>query len=125
MLKQVIPSKTPKHVILALGINTRRMAHATIQDSFRKMFSQTQKAYPDAQIYITGLNYSRNLSNSEQETLEYQNDNNRSYLLRKGATKSYIPPIQTNQFHTGNDNIHVTSQTADKLLAHWLNHLNW
>ena len=125
MLKQTVPSKTPKHVILAVGINARRYAQATIEDSFRKLVSQTQKTYPEAQVYITGLNYSRKLTHTEKDTLDYLNENNKRHFLKKGAAKSYIPPIQSDQFHTGNDNIHVTQKTADNLLAHWLNHLNW
>ena len=35
-----------------------------------------------------------------------------------------IPPLPKDKFHTVNDHIHWTTQTANDMLNHWVNHLN-
>ena len=125
LLKKVIPSHIPIHVILALGINHRQLANATIQDSFRKLLNQVTKTYPIAQIYITGTNFSKSLPTGEQDQLNFLNQHTKTYFLKRGKPQGYIEPINDTDYVTVNDNIHVTQKTADKLLAHWLNHLNW
>lgn len=100
-------------MILSFGINNRsqRDRRATLQD-VRRAVEAANVSFPDSQIYIPVINFSKDLPEQDKATLQLIND----YIT---SLNQHIPPLPESQFFTESDNIHWTLDTARSMLQHW------
>lgn len=105
-------------VVLAFGINTRtNKLKETTMKTVQGAVRSAKRKFPLAEIWNPQVNFSANLPAEEKENLEDLN----AYLQRNA---SYIPLFPEAQFHTEEDDVHWTSETADAMFQHWMDFLN-
>lgn len=111
----------PEIVILSVGINDRaNKPSVTTIPNLRRMAARAGKCFPHSIIAIPEINFSDRLPLVEQEYIMRTSE---SLLDIKGIV--VIPKLEESSFKTDtSDNIHWTPETANKMLTHWLCHLN-
>ncbi len=122
ILKTKKPQTSPSKVILSIGINSRDNKRSTNADQIKKTISSATKYFPNSQIYIPLINYSPNLPNDQQQTLDYINQCLQD-SVGKFPNYNTIPKLPSS-FQTGIDLIHWTQNTANAMVKHWVCHLN-
>ena len=109
------PDDTPRLVILSVGINnTKDMTLKHCTEIIKRLSSAAQRKFPHAKIYIPQLNFSKTLP-----TYELIN----TTLARNPSKLLVLPALRQGDFKT-TDQIHWTTKTANRLLEHWVAHLN-
>ena len=120
-LEQMIhPAETdgthPEIVILYVGINDRaNKPGVTTIPNLRRMAVRAGKCFPNSVIAIPEINCSDRLPVVEQDHIM---STSKSLLDIRGIV--VIPKLETNV----SNNIHWTPEMANKMLTHWLDHLN-
>lgn len=111
--------QTEKHtdtevLILSVGINNRDQdAAKTSIKQLRSMFKKASSAFPHTDIRIPIINFSPLLSTEQKNNLITINKHIEQNL-------PFFDPLPQELFHTINDNIHWTPETAGEILSHWL-----
>lgn len=118
-----VPQETPTTVILSIGINSRDNKPSTHRHQLKQLVQSSSKTFPNAHIYIPQLNFSASLSETQRASLDAINQTIME-LAGNSSTFGTIPKLPAKLFHTHDDGIHWTPQTANQLISHWLNHLN-
>ena len=125
-LEQMIhPAETdgthPEIVILSVGINDRaNKPGVTTIPNLRRMAVRAGKCFPHSVIAIPNINCSDRLPMVEQDHIM---STSKSLLDIRGIV--VIPKLEESSFETNvSDNIHWTPEKANKMLTHWLDHLN-
>lgn len=111
-------SQEVQKVILSFGLNNR--AQKTDQTTIKQLqraVRMAKLAFPQAQIFIPEINFSRTLPHREQDNLRELN----RYITKHQCA---IPELSRKHFTTEKDGLHWTHATAKTMLAHWLEHLN-
>ena len=106
-------------VVLSVGINC--MDNDAFQTSFPQisdMYKEAKTTFPNADIYIPLLNFSKFLSATQKTNLTLMN----SHIAKHFRHLTIIHP---NQFHTTRDNVHWTVPTANMILEHWARQLHF
>lgn len=118
ILSKIAVQSDVEEVILSFGINNRslRWKDAT-STHIRGTLEKAKLKFPNARVFIPLLNFSNQLPSHEITVLGKLND----YIRENG---NFIPPLQTDDFETGPDNIHWTYETATNMLHHWIEYLN-
>jgi hypothetical protein len=111
----------PEIVILSVGINDRaNKPGVTTIPNLRRMAVRAGKCFPNSVIAIPEINCSDRLPMVEQDHIM---STSKSLLDIRGIV--VIPKLEESSFETNvSDNIHWTPETANKMLTHWLDHLN-
>ena len=111
----------PEIVILSVGINDRaNKPGVTTIPNLRRMAVRAGKCCPHSVIAIQEINCSYRLPMVEQD---YIMSTSKSLLDIRGIV--VIPKLEESSFETNvSDNIHWTPEKANKMLTHWLDHLN-
>ncbi|KAF0022091.1 hypothetical protein F2P81_025655 [Scophthalmus maximus] len=105
-------------VILSFGLNHRNQkARETSIKQLQGAVRAAKKKFPFADIWVPQLNFSSDLTTDEKQTLQVLN----SHIERNMPG---LPPLQESDFHTAQDNIHWTENTAGAMLEHWATLLN-
>jgi ribA/ribD-fused uncharacterized protein len=112
----------PDTLILSVGINNKDNKTQTHRVNIRNLLKTAQHKFPESKIYIPLLNFSNDLPGRMRDSLKSFN-NILSDLVRDTVNVNIIPPLETN-FVTGTDKIHWSPDTANAMLAHWVDHLN-
>lgn len=111
----------PDHIILSIGFNNRKQNPSSSSiPSIKALISKIKGTFPLSNIHLATINFSSQLNKKEQSNLSLLNS---SFPSLKNC--SIIPPVPKASFQTTNDNIHWLPCTADCILAHWINHLNF
>ena len=106
-------------VVLSVGINCRdNDVHQTSLPQINELHKEAQTTFPNADIYIPLLNFSKFLSPTHKSNLTRMN----SHIAKHFRHLTIIHP---NQFHTQTDNIHWTPATASMILEHWAKQLHF
>jgi hypothetical protein len=114
------PSKEPKWVIISIGINDRENnVISTSLPNLRKMAAKANQIFPLAVVAIPEINIPDHLSDRVKHNIKQLNDS-----LHEMPNVLVIPQIDPKLFTTTFNDIHWTQNTANKLLTHWLTHLN-
>ena len=111
----------PEIVILSVGINDRaNKPGVTTIPNLRRMAVRAGKFSSNSVIAIPEINYSDRLPVVEQDHIT---GTSKSLLDIRGIV--VIPKLEESSFETNvSDNIHITPETANKMITHWLDHLN-
>ncbi len=114
------PNCQPRNILFSVGINNRNQnPTASSIPSLKKLISKTVLTFPKAKIYMATINFSSNLTKLQQLNLKTLNS-----AICALPTCTAIPPLDSDLFSTGPNNIHWSPSTASHLLTHWLHHLN-
>ena len=107
-------------VVLSVGINCKD--HDAFQTSFpqlNEMHKEARNTFPNADIYIPLLNFSKFLNNTQKMNLDKINNYIQTHFR-------YLTTIDPNRFHTDpRDNIHWTHDTATMMIRHWAKQLHF
>ncbi len=132
--KQLFPpgknQKTPKQVIVSLGINNRDCNEITLTDQIARLMNSASRYFPDSNIFIPQINYSEKLPIGARRSLDILNQKIKHYCnLPKYASQfKCIPTLpKTEGFVTDKqdpNHIHWAQPTANKILKHWSHYLN-
>ena len=111
----------PEIVILSVGINDRaNKPGVTTIPNLQRMAVRAGKCFPHPVIAIPEINCSDRLPIVEQDHII---STSKSLLDIRGIV--VIPKLDESSFETNvSENIHWTPETANKMLTHWLDHLN-
>ena len=118
ILAKTTVSTGVEKVILAFGLNDR--THRTDQTVIRQLQGAVKMAkttFPQAQIFLPEINFSRSLPHREQDNLRRLN----AHIT---SQRHFIPALARNSFNTDRDGVHWTHPTAKLVLEHWLEALN-
>lgn len=119
ILSDVSVTKDVKHVILSFGVNSRAWApQPHTYKNIDRAVQACKEKFPDAEVKIQLINYSRGLPAQEQDNLESIN----AFIRDK---HQYIPKIGRPKFSVCPDKLHWTSATANNMLQHWLSFVSW
>ena len=104
-------------LVLSFGVNNR--AQKPEQTTFKQMqgaVRMAKLAFPQAQILVPEINFSRALPHRQQDNLR---------VLNRYITKNYdyIPELSRQHFSTEKDAIHWSRKTAQHMLTHWVTQL--
>ena len=118
LLEKTQQNSKVEKVLLSVGINNKdQHPKRTAIKQLQSMVRVTKSTFPAAEIWIPLINYSQNLEPQQKSNLEEIN----SHILRN---MPHVPKLPEGDFRTTRDDIHWTERTADKMLGHWLQHLN-
>lgn len=107
-----------KILILSIGLNNRDQdPKQTSIKQLRTLYKQATSTFPNADIYIPKINYSRNLTPEQQNNLHILN----TMITTHFRHLTSIPP---EQFNTEKDNIHWKKDTARYIFESWCNQLD-
>ena len=101
-----------QHVVLALGFNNREQGHVRAADLFDALLQKAIEHYPQANIHIPAIHFSRYLSRPQQDTLRFLN----------GYFEDHCPHILygTYPIHYTSDNLHWTPLSATEIFEAWM-----
>lgn len=105
-------------VILSVGLNNRsQIIQKTSVKQLQAAIRAAKKKFPQAEVWIPEINYSRDLPLQEQGRLRALN----AHIVSKCH---YIPALPREAFETEPDRIHWTKDTAWQILEHWCDQTN-
>lgn len=112
VLAKMNPVPMVESVILSLGINNRNQMTQTSIKELQRLLRTTKLIFPNAEIWVPLVSFSRSLPQREQSHL---------HALNKYISSNYqsISELSRSQFSTERDGIHWTHNTAARLLRHW------
>ena len=125
MLKEerITRSKSPKHIILSVGMNDRCSdPNKTSCRNLKTMMTSLHSRYPSSDIIIHQINYSQFLPKSERINIDIINKSMLQYTWAK-----VIPKLEDSRFKISSSDsrrILWSEDTGNTLLHHWLSHLN-
>ena len=105
----------PENIVLNIGINSKNQDGTSAVNQLRKMVSSIRRRFPRANMYFIELNFSDRLLASQISSLNQFN------LAAKSIRDIKIIP---GDFEVGQDQIHWTEATANKLYRSWMRYLN-
>lgn len=111
--------RTPKTVILSIGINDRSNSVHTTIPNLKKMVNAIRKRFPGSDLWFPLINVSNTLPEHIQENMKALNK-----VISTLDKITHIPHLPQKQFRVQRDGIHWCRDTANSLLYHWLSHLN-
>lgn len=120
---QAVIAKSTSHVVvekvvLSIGLNSRtQRAKETAVKQMQAAVRTAKGRFPYAEIWIPVVNFSSALPHVERASLYILNDHIKKNL-------PFIPQLSNRLFHTENDNIHWTRDTARSMFDHWVSYLN-
>lgn len=111
-------TEVPEKIILSFGLNNRqqRLKIRAIKE-LQNLIKATRDKFPNADILIPVINFSRALSLVEQQMVEAINA-----YIRKNC--DFIPPLPSIYFAVEPDGIHWRPATAKAILLYWAKSLN-
>lgn len=83
----------------------------------KRALKEAQEKFPEAEIFIPVMNFSKTLLKKEQDTLFHLN----KFI---SGLKEHIPALPAVMFSTEKEDIHWTGKAALCILEHWNEHLN-
>lgn len=112
VLAKINLAPTVESVILSLGINNRNQMTQTSIKELQRLLRTTKLKFPNAEIWVPLISFSRSLPQREQSHL---------HALNKYISSNYqcISELSRSEFSTERDGIHWTHATAARLLRHW------
>ena len=116
--KATVSTKVEK-IILAFGLNNR--GHKVKKNITEQLLAAVKAAddrFPEAEVWVPLINYSRLLPAREQNNLIHLN-----YHIKKNCL--HIPELSAGFFSTLRDHVHWTKGTARRILEHWINHVKY
>lgn len=113
ILEKLQPAPSVETVILSLGINNRKQKTLTAVKEAQRLYKRASIIFPNASILFPIINFSRTLPFKEQEVLQGIN----RHLKSKYRTLLELPRVD---FVTERDMVHWTTDTATRLLEHWI-----
>lgn len=117
ILARVDVSPEVQKVILSFGLNNRaQKTEQTTIKQLQRAVRMAKLAFPQAQIMIPEINFSRALPHQEQDNLRELN----KYINKHQCA---IPELARKQFVTEKDKLHWSHATAKTILSHWLEYL--
>ena len=109
----------PENIVLNIGINSKNQDGTSAVNELRNMVSSIRRRFPRANMYFIELNISDRLLASQKSCLNQIN------LAAKSISDiKIIPALPTGDFEVGQDQIHWTEATANKLYRSWMRYLN-
>jgi len=111
----------PDNIVLNIGINSKDANPASVCNQLRNMISSLRKTFPKSKLYFVELNFSNRLLASQKSCLNQIN-----LAIKSLRDVKIIPAIAASDFEVGQDNIHWTERTANRLYRSWMRclHLN-
>lgn len=121
LVKKLQPHPKVREVIFSIGLNNclERLLPKTIEKQLALLTSVAKQISPNATIRIPIINFSTSLDPEQKQTILNFN----KLISSKYNVLSEINPLlfKVNEI----DNIHWTSSTAEKILQHWKDQLNF
>lgn len=117
VLSKIDPVSTVEIVVLSLGLNNRNQMAQTSFKELQRLLSVTKLKFPQAEIWLPLISFSRSLPQREQIHLHALNKYIKSH-------HQFIPELSRSQFSVERDGIHWTHATATRLLEHWAQLVN-
>jgi ribA/ribD-fused uncharacterized protein len=116
---------TPQNIILSVGINSRggEILQCAKLD-YKDMIEQASEIFPNATIHVPLINISGLLRRDEQEQLNQLNEFIEKVCPDYSKHFKILPTIEPNKFQTDPSGVHWTQAVANRIMRHWLNHLN-
>ena len=115
--------QAPDVLILSVGINNRGNQPQTHHTNVTGLVKAASQKFPTTKVYIPQINFSESLPEKQKQSLLSLNKLFGIFASKNNNIHT-IPPLNQNEFQTGNDLIHWTPETAYKTLANWIKHLN-
>jgi hypothetical protein len=109
----------PDNIVLNIGINSKDQLIASVSNQLRNMISSIRKTFPKSKLYFVELNFSNTLTTCQKSCLNQIN-----LAVKTLRDVKIIPAIPACDFKVGQDNIHWTENTANKLYRSWMRCLN-
>ncbi|KAA0710783.1 hypothetical protein E1301_Tti022391 [Triplophysa tibetana] len=118
LLKKATITTDVEKLVLSFGINNRqqRLKQTAIKQ-LQRAHRQARIKFPNTEIFVPIINFSRQLPMGDIIILEELN----AYIKRK---LTHIPALPKEQFKLESDGIHWKPDTAKAILQHWQQHLN-
>ena len=112
----------PEHVILSVGMNDRSNSpHATTIPNFNKLLAKAKLVFPNSKIHVPQITFSDQLHQYECSHLHEVN----KFIAKISAPVTALPKLPGMVgLRTPKDPVHYNKTTANKILRHWLLHLN-
>ncbi len=108
-----------RKIVLSFGINSRsRDPKATVIKQLQTAVRETKKKFPEASVYVPLINFSVYLPETDQLNLNELN----CHIHRN---MSHVSLLNYDFFDTKEDHIHWTAKTAQSILRHWAEQLNF
>ncbi|XP_041350844.1 uncharacterized protein LOC121369825 isoform X2 [Gigantopelta aegis] len=109
----------PETIVLNIGINSKDQNPTSAINQLRNMISSIRKCFPRSKILFIELNFSDRLLASQKTCLNQIN-----LAAKTMRNIQIIPALHACDFEVGQDNIHWTETTANKLYRSWMRYLN-
>lgn len=107
-----------RKVILSFGLDNKSQGRtAILQKELQMLLRAAEKSFPNAEIFIPVVNFSRNLPFSTRKNIVALN-----HLIRR--TPRPIPRLPKQDFQTETNGIQWTVSTAESMWLHWKGYLN-
>ena len=125
MLKRKSPIKSVRNLVLSVGINERgNNIKITSKPKFRRLINEVKRVFPNAKIHMPEIQWNPALLSKENNIALA--DLNQAIYEFEGI--NILPKLDKESFEIDpNDRkyrIHWSKQCANKMLEHWLSHLN-
>ena len=105
----------PENIVLNIGINFKNQDGTSAVNKLRNMVSSIRRRFPRANMYFIELNFSDRLLANQKSCLNQIN------LAAKSIRDiKIIPVLPAGDFEVGQDHIHWTEATANKLYRSWM-----
>lgn len=118
ILTKATCSTTVERIILSFGLNHRSQnLQKTTTKQLQAAIRASKLRFPQAEIWIPLINFSRSLPLKERTNLLDLNAYIRSHY-------KFIPELPVKLFETEEDKLHWTRPTAKLMLGHWCQHAN-
>ena len=113
----------PEHVIISVGMNDKHnKPHSTTIPNLGKLLAKAKLVFPNSKIYMPQITYSDRLH--PQECSNLQTINRFIAQISEPITAITKLPGRVGLKHPNTDPVHYDRLTANKILRHWLLHLN-
>lgn len=100
-------------VVLSIGLNNKDQdPQKTSIKQLRRVVNGAKIAFPNADIFVAHVHFSKSLSKTQQYNLTMINNFISTHY-------NYLPCISQQHFHTTADGIHWTKETAGKIFGSW------
>ena len=135
ILHNAQPASHIETVIIAVGINNRNQnPHRTAMKPFTEMIHRAGRVFPLAKLYFAEIEYhpgvpvggyvNRYSSQDPRNHIPDINEAIRTWIMRAPRQHlHYIPGPATPPTYK-QDNLHFTDQSANRMVAHWIQYTN-
>ena len=119
MVKNYKGKSQRENIVLNIGINSKNQDGTSAVNQLRNMVSSIRRRFPRANMYFIELNVSDQRLASQKSCLNQIN------LAEKSIRDvKIIPALPAGDFEVGQDQIHWTEATGNKLYRSWMRYLN-